>query len=148
MMEQGVDAADGPDWGAVRADYEARAMTLTEIAAKHRITQGQLGARRNAEGWPRRTGTKETRAVAIEVRILRLIDRQLARLEREFEDKTMSSNEMRLIEAMTKTMDHLIAKESSKTKAMEGKIEKPKMDGQLMGIRDKLIKRMEELNRG
>lgn len=136
-----------PDWQAVRADYEAREMTLEEIAARHRTTPSRIGNRRRAEGWPRRSGSKETRAVAIEVRILRLIDRQLARLELEFEDKTMSSNEMRLVEAMTKTMDRVIAKETTKTKATEKRIEKPRLDPQLVAIRDKLRKRMEDLNK-
>lgn len=118
--------ADGPDWDAIRRDYETdRDSTIRAIADRHGVTQGSVTGRARREGWPPRrqtgaavrTGPKPApkarrpvdRADLIH-RLYRVVARQVREIEKRVCTPAVSADERdaRTLAAVARTLDLLV----------------------------------------
>lgn len=78
------------DWIAVRADYEARKMTVLALVAEHGVGRRALYDRVRDQGWRRRSAIRPSTRTGLIGRLYRLLERQIRELEMntgEFGDK-------------------------------------------------------------
>lgn len=80
-------------------------------------------------------------------RLMALVEGQVAQIEiKREEEPVMSADEMRLLDAMTKTLERVIALSASENKtATTPKRRVQKVDPELEAIRQRLVQRIEKL---
>ena len=130
------------DSAAVKADYEARVLTLAEIEVKHGVTKATINARKRAEKWVPRREQRATRADILS-RVYRILDRQTERMEQAME-KGEQTFEMSDLASVTRTLEKLIALNKAETRRKSN----PPESAVMKALRDKLADRIEQLNQG
>lgn len=138
----------GPDWHAVRADYDD-GMLLAELYGKHRISSSQLSGRITKEAWPRRNRSRVVDRPMIITRMFRVLERQVVDLEMEMAEMTRNAKrsgdkEVVLLGKLASTLDKLMDLD---VRAGEGRRTKTRTKA-MQDIHHKLIERIEQLKRG
>jgi hypothetical protein len=130
------------DWVAVRADYEARVLTVPQIAVKYGTTEYEINKHRLSEGWRPRHDTVASRQQII-TRVYRILDRQTRKMEVAMEkgDDVYSMNDLANV---TRTLEKLIALNKAETRRKNN----PPESAVLKSLKDKLADRIEQLNQG
>jgi len=124
---------------AMRADYEGRILRIADICERYHITRRRLYQIANAEGWqlrsPRRIDKHD-----LAQRLLRLLERQVARLEESMR-KTPTDQSV-VLSKVSATLDRLIA-----THRQTAPAPRASQESKLMReIRDKVAQRLSQLN--
>ena len=133
-----------PDWEAVRADYEAGHLLLSEVAHNHGTTLNRLHHRRRQDNWTRRNSKSgRPRRRNMLDRLMALIDNQISLLERRTGEDVMSATEMRMIETMTRALDRIMTLETSDKKITPKRV---RLDAELLNIRERLAERIAQLD--
>ena len=126
-------------WSAVEADYRS-GMRLQDMYSKHDCTKAEFDRRRRVKEWPLRNEAPVNRQRLV-TRLLRLVNRHVKQLEA----KTIPGGEkdVALLHQLVATIGKLVRYEAAA--APIGK-RRRKTKG-LVGIREKLVQRIEELKR-
>lgn len=131
----------GPDWAAIRRDYEANAVILETVAARHKVSVWSIQYRARRDGWTPRLRVPSTDRTRLIGRMMAVLERQIAKLEREAEMKDPAEKEVALLSTMTRTLDKLIALDKA-NKATDGR-SAPARD--MVALRNKLSERIDRL---
>lgn len=126
-------------WAAVATDYFANALPMAQLYRRHGIGPEQLAEARRRFGWGPRRAKQVGRHTLIK-RLFRLLDRQIAQMENEM--TTTGEKETAVLGRLVGTLGKLIEIEG-----VAGKTAKPKTTKEMVDIRNKLIRRIEELKR-
>lgn len=136
-----TDRLPEPDarWAAVQIDYVAN-MPLTELCLKHAVTSDELSEARRRFGWRRKRSVRQAGRTMIIKRLFRLLDRQIEQMERDMKDT--GEKEAAVLGRLVGTLGKLIEIDGA-----AGKIAKQRTTKEMVEIRNKLIRRIEELKR-
>lgn len=131
-----------PDWDAVRAEYEAGKVPISEIAARHGVSRSGINARVKAKGWQMRKPTVgHTQRTTLIRRMFRVLERQLNLLDEEM--TSVSNTEVTMLGNLVRSLDKLIDLDNA-----ERKIEKTKRpSAEMAAIKQRLAERMAEIER-
>lgn len=132
-----------PDREAVRADYEGLVLSVNQICTSHRITRGRLSAMIKQGGWtPRRpkAGASSARLIA---RMFKVLEQQVTKMEADM--KLSDGKEIVLIGSMARTLGKLIELDARRSKPGPRRRAATKS---MMELREKVAKRIEQLNQG
>jgi hypothetical protein len=148
MVAELGDEGSGPDWKAIRADYED-GLVLSILYVKHGISSSQLSGRINKEAWPRRNRSRVVDRPLIITRMFRVLERQVIDLEMEMSDMARSGTrsgdkEVALLGKLAGTLGKLM---EFHAEAGEGRRTKARTR-QMTDVHHKLIERIEQLKRG
>lgn len=138
-MTEGSPEQPDARWAAVGIDFVAN-LPLTEVCLKHGVTSDQLEDARRRFHWRRRRLGRPVGRHSIIKRLFRLLDRQIAHMEDEM--KTTGEKEAAILGRLVGTLGKLIEMEGDAAKTTKRRTTKEMVD-----IRDKLIRRIEELKR-
>lgn len=130
------------DWAAVKADYEARELTLVQLEAKYGITKHEINNHRRNEGWTPRRDTVATRQ-EIMTRVYRILDKQTRKMEAAI-DKDSTVYGMSDLASVTRTLEKLIALNKAETRRKNN----PPESAVMKSLRAKLADRIDQLNQG
>ena len=128
-----------PDWEAVKTDYFG-GEKMTDIYLRHRITKGLFDAQRQRAGWPLRNKGKVNREKLVG-RIFWLINNQIAAMEKDMDAGKQA--DVAVLNQLVGSLGRLIRFET-------GSVRTDKRRGRttdLQDIREKLVRRIEELKR-
>ena len=140
-MDNSEAEAAGPDWAAVRHDYEHRIGTLDEVAARHGVTRAAISWRVKRQCWRSRNTAIGASGPALKARLLRLIERQLFHLEEE--TGRMNDKDIAVMGRLAATLEKLMSDET-KVRSTPS----PRQPGSDMrDLRDRLMARIERLSR-
>lgn len=95
-----------PDWNKIRAEYENSADRLADILARHDISRPQFDAEWKRRGWPRRHQSARAGRRDLVARLMVLLERQIATLEKEMGANT--DKEVAILGNLTKNLEKLI----------------------------------------
>src|SRR5690606_28847168 len=124
---------------AIFADYQDSTLQLKQIREKHGLTEAQLRWLIQSNNWPRRNLRGLDRGAIIN-RMFRLLERQILNLENSM--TTTGEKEVGVLSSLVGTLGKLIALETGATKPRKSEETKEMLD-----IRDKLVRRIEQLKR-
>ena len=130
------------DWAAVRADYEARKMTILALTVKYGASRHAINDRRIAERWKPRRLSVTTREDIL-ARVYRILDRQTMKMEQAMENGEQAYG-MSDLASVTRTLEKLI----SLNKAERKRTRNPPESDLMKALRAKLADRIEQLNQG
>ncbi len=131
--------ASAPDWDAVGVDYRA-GVKLNDIYERHHITKGQFDAHRERAGWPKRNKAAVNRE-RLAGRILWLVNHQIKAMEKLVNDGGQA--DVAVLTRLVGALGRLLRFEAG-----SGKGTKPEREtAELKDIRDRLVRRIEELKR-
>jgi hypothetical protein len=131
------DTPPSPDWEAVKDDYFG-GLKLTELCARHACTRQQFEAYRKKAGWPMRNKVPVSREKLVG-RILHLMNQHLNAMESNM--KPGNHSDITILNQLASSLGRLIRLEGG---AKTG----PRSEGRdLQDIREKLVRRIEELKR-
>jgi hypothetical protein len=131
--------APAPDWDAVGIDYR-QGVKLADIFERHHITRGQFNAHRERAGWAKRNKAAVNRERLVG-RILWLVNHQIKAMETQVEEGKQA--DVAVITQLVGALGRLLRFESG-----SGKAPKPEREtAELKDIRDRLVRRIEELKR-
>tara|TARA_R100000365_G_C2744518_1_gene73283 strand:+ start:1375 stop:1803 length:429 start_codon:yes stop_codon:yes gene_type:complete len=141
-MDRAMSGTVEPDWDAVRAEYEAGKVPISEIAARHGVSRSGINARVKAKGWPMRKPTVgHTQRTTLIRRMFRVLERQLNLLDEEM--TSVSNTEVTMLGNLVRSLDKLIDLDNA-----ERKIEKTKRpSAEMAAIKQRLAERMAEIER-
>lgn len=118
-----MNEANSRDWIAIRAAYEDRSVSVSDLCQRFRISKSRLYNRRRLESWPARRGHKTTdkkksasRRQNMVTRFFETLERQMRDIERSFDDDTGAAEtsaagrerDARTLSSLVKTMEKLI----------------------------------------
>lgn len=134
-----------PDWGRIRDEYEAGEIAVRAIAAKHGVTLDRLNHRRVREIWrPRRLWARKGQRRLVVSKLMHLLERQIAQLEKKLEgNEVFDMADTKILETMTKTFEKLGELQDTQNKAETRRTSR--LDPELEAVREKLIRRVEAL---
>ena len=133
------EAAPAPDWEAVGRDY-FNGVKMTDIYERHRITKGQFDAHRRRAGWAVRKKAPVNRERLVG-RIFWLVNHQIATMEKQVDEGGQA--DAAVLNQLVGAIGRLMRFENA-----SGKTAKPAREtAELRDIRDKLVRRIEELKR-
>lgn len=129
------------DWEAIRAEYEDRKVTVTDLMVRHKISRTRLYGEAARRGWKlRRPGAVASRRTLI-YRMRRMLELQIAHMEMHmtgFDEK-----EVALLGNMARTLEKLVElDEKGQTKKSENKRSK-----EMTQLRKKLADRIDHLKK-
>lgn len=135
-----------PDWARIRVEYEAGEIPVRDIAARHNTTLDKINHRRAREIWrPRRLWSSRGQRRVVVNRLMHLLERQIAQLEAKLDiNEAFDMADTKIIETMTKTFEKLGELQDSQSRAVKGK--SARLDPELEAMREKLIRRVQELD--
>lgn len=141
-----MDETSGPDWDAVRADYEAGEMAVRAIAAMHGVSIDLINRRRVKETWrPRRIWAYRGQRRILVGKLFHLLEKQIAQLEKKLEENgDFDMADTRVLETMTKTFEKLGELQDT-VNNKEARKRAARLDPELEAVREKLIRRVEAL---
>ena len=138
-LNEGSPEQPDARWAAVQTDYVAN-MPAGELCLKHGVTSDQLEDARRRFHWRRRRLGRPVGRHSIIKRLFRLLDRQIAQMENEM--TTTGEKEAAVLGRLVGTLGKLIEIEGA-----AGKTTKQRTTKEMVDIRNKLIRRIEELKR-
>lgn len=151
-MSGGGDAAPGPDWPALRRDYEAGARKLADIAAAAGLTSQKLAIIARREGWtPRGAGRPKSEATRATLKRLKALlqqrlgdfETQLARLGAEA-DAASNERDIRAMNTLVRTLEKVLELERKDRAARAKRRRTSKQFGD--AERDELARRLAALH--
>ena len=125
-------------WDAVKTDYDA-GEKLIDIQERHGVTKGEFDHHRRQAGWELRNKAQVNREKLVG-RIFRLINRHLEAMEKKMPGDPADAA---LLNQLVGSLGKLIRFESGAPKADK----KHRHTAELQDIREKLVRRIEELKR-
>lgn len=131
------------DWMAVRTDYEDLTLPITDLLAKHAISESTLYDRIRKQGWPNRQPAKPVTRTALIERLYRLLEGQIRQLETEL--RGAGDKQVALLGALTRNLEKLTEMER---KERGEKARTPKRKADISALRAKLARRIDEINNG
>lgn len=134
-----------PDWAQIRAEYEAGTTPVRTIAARHGVTLDRINKRRAQQIWrPRRLWRSRGGRRMVVSRLMHLLEKQIAQLETKLNsNEAFDMSDTKIIETMTRTFEKLEQLQDAQNKAETGK--SARLDPELEAVREKLIRRVQEL---
>ncbi len=127
------------DWAAIRADYEADILTVTEITDKYHVSGPTLYDHAERENWTLRHPARLMGRKVLVKRLMAMLERQVAHLEARMTGS--DDNEVALLGHLARTLEKLVA--------LDNKEETPKPDDKRRRdidlLRQKLADRIEQL---
>jgi hypothetical protein len=124
---------------AMRLDYVDRAIKIIEICKRHDVSRRRLYLIAVAEGWPLRS-PKRVDKHDLTQRLLRLLERQIGKLEQSMKDGT--TDKSAVLGKLSATLDRLIATDRA-TAPQRRPARESKM---IEDIRKKVAERLAQLN--
>ncbi|MBI4047106.1 hypothetical protein [Paradevosia shaoguanensis] len=131
-------------WAAVRADYEARQVSVEAVAMRHGLTVGKIAYAAKENDWKRRY-LKHVKPESSFQRMFRVIEAHLIRLEAtEITMETEGSKEVALLGNLCKTLEKLIEIDKARPQAKRNSGNQSK---EMTDLTNKLVRRIEQLKR-
>ena len=136
--------SEGPDWDSIRDLYENELKVTTRmIFVRFGITKHALQKRIVAEGWMQRgKGRKGVSRSRLLTRMLEAIDRQLAEIETD--EKIPIERKVTMMAGLSRTLAKVLQMEKERRKGSKTK----DASEELLALREKIAKRIEQLNQG
>jgi hypothetical protein len=134
-----------PDWERIRVEYEAGEIPIREIAAAHSTTIDIINHRRVREIWrPRRLWARKGQRRLIVSKLMHLLEKQIAQLEKKLEgSEEFDMADTKILETMTRTFEKLGELQDTQNKAETRRTKR--LDPELEAVRQKLIGRVKAL---
>lgn len=133
----------GPDWAAVRTEYEGRVGTLEDLARRWGVTKSAISYRAKKGLWRMRNKAVAASGPTLVARIFRLIERQIFQMEAMV--TPMGESEAVILGRVATTIERLMEiddKERTKRPARRAESK------DLQEVRKKIAARLDQLNRG
>ncbi|SFV35901.1 hypothetical protein SAMN05216456_2270 [Devosia crocina] len=132
------DKQAGPDWSAVREEYEERLFRPSMICKRHGISPAQLRYRREVEGWLSAVTHVPSQAHLVS-RMLKVLEVQVMRLEAAVDEPI--DKQVKALSESVKTLDTLIKNGATKPNV------EPATRRDMTELRAKLVRRLEQASR-
>lgn len=130
------------NWAAIRADYEADREPVKAVAERYGVTEPTLYHHAQKEGWIMRQSVRNTARPALIERMAKLLERQIAHLEKNMTPG--DEKEVGLLGNMARTLEKLIDLDRKE----DGKAPDKKRDREIDVLREKLAARIDQLRKG
>ncbi len=126
-------------WDAVEADYLG-GEKLTDVYERHGVTKGEFDHHRRQAGWPLRHKAPINREKLVG-RIFWLVNHQIAKMEKIMDGG--GEMDVAVLNQLVGALGRLMRFEAGSAKGQKA----PRQTAELQDIREKLVRRIEELKR-
>ncbi len=143
LTEMQEDRTAEADWDTIRLESESGEGTVVSICKRHSVSKSSLAFRAKRDLWRMRNKQMGSSGPALLARLYRLLERQIFEMEKTRD--LMGDKEAATLGRVAATLEKLMEIERREG---QGKPRPKRQSKDLEYLRNKVAKRLEELNRG